>query len=294
MSRAAVAPITKAEFSRETGRSKSAIGQAAKPGGVLFSALLPGGKLDRSHHACTDYAAAAKGSRKPKGRGRTTAKKPPKASRSTEPTADRDDAAPLDPAQFQEPADISELLKLTLGELTERWGSVEGAQGWLNCRKVVADIARLEAKNARDAGRIISRQLVKTHVLGQFQRLHQRLLETYPTTLTTRLGAAIRAGESREACAEIVRSLLGKELEVAKNKSIRAIRRCETSDNPPEVEPPTPAADPAIAARRELSDVVRKRMEEVAPSLAKTDSQEAITSILHTLVDDALRRSAAP
>jgi len=190
-----------------------------------------------------------------------------------------------------EPADITELLGLRLGDLLERWESITGVADWLDARKRVAEIARLESRNERDAGRLLAKALVRTHVLGQIQGLHRQLLESYPTTLATRLAAAVRADESHEVHVELVRSLLGRELRTAKDRAIRALRHCRAGDTVPEVEEPETSGDELAAERRAFAESLRAQLTQLAPRIATIADESAVASVLDAAVTVALTRT---
>ncbi len=83
-----------------------------------------------------------------------------------------------------------------------------------------AEVQALELKLARERGGLISRELVRSHVFGHLERLHQRLLNDLLVSAATR----ITATSTREERIAILRELVGTELGAAKEAVIRSLR----------------------------------------------------------------------
>lgn len=106
----------------------------------------------------------------------------------------------------------------------------------LMMRKRRAEIERLEMRNLREQNALISRALVKTHVIGLIQELFLRLLRYAPPTIAMRVGAAARSGATQEELTKLVYSIIQPELAGAQRRSVDAIRRCQVQGNLPPME----------------------------------------------------------
>jgi hypothetical protein len=106
----------------------------------------------------------------------------------------------------------------------------------LMMRKRRVEIERLETRSLREQGALISRALVKTHVLGLIQELFLRLLRYAPITIAARIGAAARSGATNEELVRLTLSIIQPELEGAKRRSVDALRRCRVNGDPPPME----------------------------------------------------------
>jgi hypothetical protein len=237
-------PLTRTEFARRTGRAKSSVTEACA--GPLRAAVLPTGALDAQH---PDVAAwcAARGIDHALLLAPGAPASPHRASSVTSTTAPAGSASipPSTPPQLLRsrgpsrkiagPANIEELGTWTLDQLMAAFGSADGFGTWLDDRKKVAEIARLESRLAREQGRLISRELVRLHCFGALQKLHHRLLMDAAATLAVRIGSSARAGATREELTKVARDLIGSELAAAKRGVAAGIRDSKTGDNPPPV-----------------------------------------------------------
>lgn len=164
-------PVSRAEFARRSGRSRGAITQACA--GPLEAAQLPKGRLDAAHSAAVNWA---------KSRGidpvqlldPELAKSAPKA-------------GPLQKPAIDVPKSVSDLLQLTFAEISERYASFEGFSDWLDARKKVGEIDRLETQNRERRGELVSRELVKTHVFGPIHTGFEQLIRDVPRTAAARV-----------------------------------------------------------------------------------------------------------
>lgn len=249
-------PISRSEFARRAGRAPASITEACRVGGPLEAACLPGGRLDAISPAAVAWAtkrgidpaslldpvtaasvpsievpgAIDVGPGAPatsmRGRGR------PKAGAKPANASDTD---------YSQPRDITDLLQCTLLELTTRHGSAQGFADWLDTRKQIAETARLESRNDRDAGRLISAELVGVHVFGMIDGQNRRLLNNAPRTIAVRALSLARNGGTLEELTTLASSAISTELRVTVAKARRAIGACKTGDNPPPVSPPAEA-----------------------------------------------------
>lgn len=247
-------PVTRSAFARRAGRKPSSVTEACQ--GPLLAACLPGGRIDAAHGAAvawatkrgidpaalldqvarlaapepdpevfevpgaTDARSSSPGAAARRGKGR------PKAGAGPATSSDDD---------YSQPANAGDLLNCTLLELTTKHGSAQGFSDWLETRKQIAEVARLESRNDRDARRLISSELVRMYVFDLVETQNRKLLTVVPQTLAVRAVSAVRANKPLEEVKAMITSAIGTELRVSKEKVRRAIRACKAGDNPVEV-----------------------------------------------------------
>jgi hypothetical protein len=102
----------------------------------------------------------------------------------------------------------------------------------LQLRRREAEVALIETRREREAGELIERQLVQTHVLGHLERLHLRLLRDVPASLAPRLAAAARTGAIDAALAATIRASISSELAAAKTAVVAGLRASRSSEAP--------------------------------------------------------------
>lgn len=282
-------PLTRSEFGRRVGRKPASITEACA--GPLKAACLPNGRIDAAHPAAVAWAKkrgvalAALLRPAPRSSGAATPPEPtagvpgeievpfavdampvnvrPGAGLTSKRGRGRPRAgagpATASETEHSKPRDVTDLLSCTLIELTTRHGSAQGFADWLDTRRQIADTARVESRNDRDAGRLISSELVAHHVIGMLDGQNRRLLNNAPRTIAVRAMSAVRSGGTLEQVTELVRSAISSELRITVASARKAIRACSTGDNPPGV---TPAADKEQASQihgfaRDLSASLR-------------------------------------
>lgn len=250
-------PVAYAELARRAGRNRSQITRAAQ--GDLAAAKLPGGRLDAAHPSVVAWARArgidpAALLDSGVGAARQRRESPPASA-----TAPTDDG----------PADASELMNLTLRQITDRYGSAQGFIDWLEARKLIADTARTESRNERDDGRLIPRELVRTVLFGYLEQLHKRLLGEAAPTVARRVRGA---GLTSEQSVALVRDTLSAELNTARRHILGGLRTIRANDNPPAVVPtPAQSADGVgERARHALEQQLRAALiSEAAPTIVR-------------------------
>jgi hypothetical protein len=194
-----VKPISRAKLAELRGVHRSSVTRACDAGGALFDALLPRGRVDLDHPSTQAWLAAEAPS--------TTT------------------AAALD---------LEALSQLRLCEIDERYASVQGLADHVDLRKRLAETLRIELQNAETRGELISRDLVRTHVIGLIDAMTRRLLTDTATTIVLRVTAMVTAGDTREEAAVVATDLISATLASLKSKAVRSLigkstRRVETS-----------------------------------------------------------------
>ncbi len=174
----------------------------------------------------------------------------------------QDSPAAATASDFAQPADVSDLLELPLREILDRHQSVQGFADFLEVRKSIADTHRVESRNARDDGRLVSCELVKQLVIGLIKNQNLRLVENAPRKARARVDASARRGAPAEEIEALIRAAINAELTVSTRQISAALVRCKAGDNPPEVSE-DPAAGRRYADTRLARDIER-RLREVA------------------------------
>ena len=306
-------PISKADLARRAGRSRSTVSGLCS--GRLAPAMLPGGRVDAGHPAVVEWAsqvvgidpAVLTGTIASQPKPAPKAKAPPEASanapKKAGPSA-REQSRPSQPRPEPKIApaaglDAEELLDLTLREVTDRYGSIQGFEDAVDIRKKLAEIVKLETKNEQIDGRLISRELVRTHVVGLIDEVCRRLLRNAAATIAARIAPGIRSGDSIEETTELVRELLSAELGTVRRRSAAALRRCATDSDPPEVQEPERARGATSSVPSALEALVRHQLrhqaaadvvDAVEKALGHSNRDEAPGTVA-TILDAHLRRA---
>lgn len=194
-------PISRVDAAAKKGCDKSAITRACR--GPLAASVLPGGDLDSGHPDFIRWQPQA-------------AKRRVSSAATT--------AAPTDVQIDGE-----------LARLTSRFSCARDLSAHLKNRKVLAEAMRIESRNARDDGRIISRAGVESYVLGFVQRLRANLFHNVPTTMYPRVASMVSSGISREEIIKYMRDTLDDEFRLTARSIANALRNgsCKAGDNPP-------------------------------------------------------------
>lgn len=235
--------VSRAEFSRLAGVSDAMVSKLCRPGGKLSPAGV-GRRIDVDHDSAADYlrskgvdptkvepspavepekpAASRRradgGARQSKGAGERTGGRAGarRAAKSPEPVAVPDPG--------DDPEDIERLADRTLRWITDNFGTKTAFKDYLEARKRIADIREKELKNAETEGRLISRDLVQTHVFGTIEALTRRLLGDEPKTLAQRVYSMARAGEPIEEAEKVIRDGISSQIKPVKLRVVRTLR----------------------------------------------------------------------
>lgn len=114
---------------------------------------------------------------------------------------------------------------LTLRELLDRYGTDDGCKRFLESRKILEDIRIKRLSVEEKAGRLISRDLVKTHVFGVMEACNLRLLVDVPRTLSLRVSASVKAGASPTEVEKMFRAAVSKQLKASKRTVTRVLNK---------------------------------------------------------------------
>lgn len=230
-------PTTRSDFARRAGVSPAAITKACK--GILKPACI-GTRLDLDHPASIAYLKSkgkdadppGKPSKPQKRRAEQTASRPTTTSeagseppRRPRPTR-KSPASP--PAELERAvvtsAEIESYAYLSLEELTQRFGTAIVFRDWLDARKKISEIREKDLKNDETEGRLIERELVRTHVFGAIEASNRRLLGDAPKTIARRLYALAKSGAAVEEAEKVAREIIASQLKAVKATAVRVLR----------------------------------------------------------------------
>jgi hypothetical protein len=122
------------------------------------------------------------------------------------------------------PEDIRAFADLSLKALVKRFGTDSRFIEWLKATKMIEDVKAVQLKTAEAEGELISRDFVKTHMIGVIEETNVRLLNDAPRTIAARVIEAARSGETRESIEETIREIMSTQIRGLKDKITRAIK----------------------------------------------------------------------
>lgn len=223
--------VSRAEFARLCGVSKAAITKAC---GKLLAGACEADRLDVDHPAAAAYlgskrspakrtdAAPTTGAKRRRIAARpTTANRKPSRKRPSAPTARRPKREPGPPAATPDELDAYADL---LGPIIEKFGTARGFADWLKASKDIEAIRARQLENEEAEGRLISRDFVKTHVLGLVEACWRRLLQDATKTIARRIYAAAKSAQPVEEAERIVAEILSANLEPLKTTAAKLVR----------------------------------------------------------------------
>ncbi len=229
--------VSRAEIARLADVSRTAVTKACK--GQLAPACVDK-RVDLDHPAVADYLAAhgkavpdaaptSELEAKPKRAPNPTAPRPKRAKSSSSAPRRRPRKAEKLKADDEElegtaDDDIEAYANLTLDQIVRRFGTRTGFKDWLDARKKIADIRAADLKNDETVGRLIERELVKTHIFGAIEAGNRRLLGDTPKTIARRLYALAKSGAPVEEAEAVVREIISSQLKPVKADAARVLR----------------------------------------------------------------------
>lgn len=224
---------SRSEFARIAGVSPAAITKACK--GPLAPACI-GKRIDLDHAAVRAYLAihgvalpdraptsAPLPSADPADHGVERGRQPDPTTRAPR-RRRRPTGRAVEPSDSPPPDDVETFVDLTLRELTDRFGTETNFKDWLDARKKIADIREKDLKNDETEGRLIERELVRTHIFGSIEASHRRLLGDMPKTIARRLYALVKAGAPVEEAEAVIREVISSQLKPVKTTAARVLR----------------------------------------------------------------------
>lgn len=122
------------------------------------------------------------------------------------------------------PADIAAFADMTLRELVERFGTDTAFVDWLKATKAIEDINEKRLKNAQTKGELISRRLVKDHVIDVFNSAHLRLMKDGSKSISAGVVSKHAGGASIPEIEAYVSDIVGSFIRPIKSKITRVLK----------------------------------------------------------------------
>ncbi len=224
--------ISRAELAKLASVSKAAVTKQCAKG---LGPATVGDRVDLDHPACRAWLAARgveipKAARAPTKQPKSDPEPPPTPTkvddgprkRADKPTAQRPGQGDSE-LQFDGSAEELEQVAELLRPLLERFGTETGFRDWLLALKEIEVIREKRLGNEETEGELISRGLVRTHVFGRIEACNRRLLGDLPKTLVARVYALASTDTPPEVAEDVVRDLIGSQLDPMTREVERAI-----------------------------------------------------------------------
>lgn len=212
--------ITRTNINKIWGKSRSWVNGICKPGMPLEGAIA-NGRIDVQSPAYARWA-------KSQGFIHTDNDKliPCKVEEVASPGAvvviDGDRTTQLDNGSSEA---MGEILDMRLRDVMIHFGERGEFSGWLSDVKKAEDIREKRLKNEQTEGSLISREGVRSHVMGLLEELSRRLLLDGAQTITRRCYAAARGGVAIEDSEKEVRLMLTQNLRKARDGVTKKLKK---------------------------------------------------------------------
>lgn len=122
------------------------------------------------------------------------------------------------------PDDIEAFADMTLRELVQRFGTDTAFIDWLKATKSIEDINEKRLKNAQTKGELISRKLVKDHVIDTFNSAHLRLMKDGSKSIAAGVVSKSQGGAELPEIEAFVSDIVGSFIKPIKNKISRVLK----------------------------------------------------------------------
>jgi len=142
--------------------------------------------------------------------------------------ADATEPEPAEPT----PEDIGFYRDMPFGEVVERFGTSRTMRDWLLALKELEVLRDKRMDVAAAQGRLISRELVKVHVIGVLDTCNRSLLADAAQTIATRLFTLARSDASLEEGQRVASEIISSHLKVAFEGAARNLRDAAGSGGP--------------------------------------------------------------
>jgi hypothetical protein len=126
--------------------------------------------------------------------------------------------------ELASPLGIESLPRMTMQEVVERFGTLPQLRDLVEARKKIGEIREKDLKNDETVGRLIERDLVRTHVLSHIETSHQRLLQDASTNIARTMYKLAQGGHTIEEAEQTVRDIIGSHLSAVKLLAVKALR----------------------------------------------------------------------
>lgn len=225
--------VSRSAFARLAGVSPAAITKACKSS---LAGSCIGKRIDLESTEAQTYL--QKRGIDPTGHRPKATKKPSKTPKPRPSSTATEDDSPAKPKRKRRPREVDDrsiaidvdfeeieaYAHLSLSELVAKFGTVTSFKDWLDARKKISDIREKDLRNDELEGRLISRELVRTHVIGAIEAGNRRLLTDSPKTIARRLYALVNSGASAEEAEKTVREIISSQLKPVAATAARVLR----------------------------------------------------------------------
>jgi hypothetical protein len=231
--------ISRAELAKLAGVSKAAVTKQCAKG---LAPAAAGDRVDLDHPACRAWLAGRgveipKAARTPTRQPKSDPELPPAPTKSggeskkrpSKPTTARPGQEENELQFDGSPEELEQIAEL-LRPVLERFGTESTFRDWLLALKEIEVIREKRLGNEETEGELISRGLVRTHVFGRIEACNRRLLGDLPKTLVARVYALASTDTPPEVAEDVVRDLIGSQLDPMTREVERAIGVEERSD----------------------------------------------------------------
>jgi hypothetical protein len=137
------------------------------------------------------------------------------------PNAQQPAPPPFQGEDFEVPEDMEAVADLTLRELIAKHGTGKRMSDWLRALKEIEMVEEKRIKNAQSRGKLISRVLVETGVIDEFNSVHLRIMSDGAKAITAAVVAKHSAGIDAQEIEDYVRGILGSFISPVKSKIAR-------------------------------------------------------------------------
>ena len=120
--------------------------------------------------------------------------------------------------------DVKKVAHLTLLELVKKHGTDIKFESWVRALKVIGEIRQKNLLMAEKEGKLIHKDLVKTHVFGAIENSNKKLLIDTPKALARRLFALAKSKGTIAEAEALVIDIIGKQLKNIKTTAQRILK----------------------------------------------------------------------
>lgn len=230
--------VSRSEFARLCGVSPAAVTKAL--GGPLAGAKC-GKYVDVAHPAAVAYrkakeagprARVAKGKptpakkqqrKKKRAPGKNASPRKARIPRGREAAKDKELLEPPPKPIDRIPEDLRDMMDMPMREFVEMFATDHRMKTWLDGAKTIEAIHTARVKNAKESGKLVSRDMVQQYFLNPVEEFHMKLLTDFVKTVTSRLGAKIRTDANNEECEAEVRKQIERFMKPMKRKILKGL-----------------------------------------------------------------------
>jgi hypothetical protein len=127
--------------------------------------------------------------------------------------------------------DIEAAMHMELRKIVEQWGSLPQFVDALDAVRRMTEIKEREIKIAKELGRLVSRELVRSAVFSHLEAMNRKMFGETALTAARRVHQIGRAGQPVEEAEALMRELFKQAIQPAKAGTTRALRALGTVDH---------------------------------------------------------------